>query len=481
MAGLIESVIRKGVSVGVLALARYNRSRMPEPARPHPFLEGLYAPMDGELTLHDLPVRGQLPPELNGRYVRIGPNPIKPPQAAVHHWFVGDGMVHGLRLQDGRALWYGNRWVRSTAVSRALGEAPAPGPRRFNDTVNTNVLALGGRLWALVEAGGYPVTLGDELQTLAHDPFGGSLGGSFSAHPHVDPASGQAHAICYEALEHDTVRHVVLGPDGRVQRDEPIAVHGGPSIHDCMITPRFVLVLDLPVTFSMATLVAGYSFPYRWNPAHRARVGVLGREAPGSSIVWCELDPCYVFHPANAFENDDGTITLDVVAHATMFEHSHFGPDAAATAFERWIVDPAARRVSRTPRDTQAQEFPRIDERRIGQPYRYAYTVAFEREGAHDFRPGTQLIKHDLHDGTRAVHDFGPGHHPGEFVFEPRHPGAAEDEGWLMGYVVDAQGQTTDFTVLDAHQFTSAPLAVVTLPHRIPAGFHGNWVPDGAA
>ncbi len=481
MVGLIESVIRKGVSVGVLALARYNRSRMPRLSGPHPFLSGLYAPIPDELTLRNLPVQGRLPPELNGRYVRIGPNPITPPQAAVHHWFVGDGMVHGLRLHGGQALWYANRWVRSTAVSQALGEAPAPGPRHFSDTVNTNVMAHGGRLWALVEAGGYPVALGDELQTLAHDPFGGSLRGSFSAHPHVDPETGQAHAICYEAVEHDTVRHVVVGADGRVQRDEPIAVRGGPSIHDCMITSRFVLVLDLPVTFSMSTLVAGYSFPYRWNPGHGARVGVLGRDAPGSSIVWCEVDPCYVFHPVNAFENDDGTITLDVVAHASMFEHSHFGPDAPATAFERWVVDPAARSVRRTVRDTQPQEFPRIDERRTGRPYRHAYTVAFLREGKHDFRPDTRLIKHDLRDGTRAVHDFGPGRHPGEFVFQPRHGEAAEDEGWLMGYVVDARAQTTDFTVLDAQDFTAPPLAVVSLPHRIPAGFHGNWVPEEAA
>jgi carotenoid cleavage dioxygenase len=248
-----------------------------------------------------------------------------------------------------------------------------------------------------------------------------------------------------------------------------------------MITERFVLVLDLPVTFSMSTLVSGYSFPYRWNPAHRARVGVLGRDEAGDRIVWCEVDPCYVFHTVNAFENADGRITLDVVAHSSMFAHSHFGPDAPATALERWTVDPVARRVTRAVRDAEPQEFPRIDERRTGRPYRYAYTAAFEPDGAHGFRPGTRLIKHDLQAAAREAHDFGPGRHPGEFVFHPRSADSSEDEGWLMGYVVDARRQTTDFVVLAANDFRAAPVAVVRLPHRIPAGFHGNWVPDEAA
>ena len=484
MAGLIERVVRQTLSVGVLALARRNRARMAEPSRPHPYLSGLFAPMPEELTLHDLPVQGQIPPGLNGRYLRIGPNPITPPQAAAHHWFLGDGMVHGLRLQGGRALWYRNRWVRSTTVSHALGEAPAPGPRRFSDTVNTNVMALGGQLWALVEAGGHPVRLGDELQTLAHDPFGGSLHGAFTAHPHICPTSGEAHAICYEAQEHGHLRHVVLGPDGRVRRDEPIAVRGGPGIHDCMITQHFVLVLDLPVTFSMATLVAGYGFPYRWNPRHQARVGVLGRDAPGSSIVWCDVDPCYVFHPANAFENEDGSITLDVVAHASMFASSpggYAGPDAPHTALERWSIDPAARRVTRHVLDAQRQEFPRINERHIGQRYRYLYTAPFARDGEHDFRAGSSVLQHDLSLGTKTAHEFGPGRHVGEFIFQPRGADAgAEDEGWLMGLVVDAAANTTDFVILDALDISAPPVAVVRLPHRIPAGFHGNWVPDEA-
>ena len=472
-----QSAIRKTVTQGVQKLAGFNRGRMAELAEPHPFLSGLYAPMDRELTLDQLTVTGTIPPSLDGRYLRIGPNPIGAPHAASHHWFVGDGMVHGLRLKDGQALWYRNRWIRSTAVSQALGEERAPGPRHIGDTVNTNVVGHAGKTWALVEAGGFPVELGDELQTVAHNPFEGSLKGSFSAHGHLDTATGELHAICYEATDPHTIRHVVVGADGRVKREEPIAVQHGPSVHDCMVTAQYVVVLDLPVTFSMATLLTGYSFPYKWNPAHPARVGLLKKDAPGSEIVWCEVAPCYVFHPCNGFENADGTVTLDVVAHVSMFEHTSIGPDARGSAFERWTIDPVARQVARRVIDDQSQEFPRPDERRLGQPYRHAYCAGLQPVGETPFVSGSQLIHHDLHTGNRELHDFGPGHHVGEFVFEPRHADADEGDGWLMGFVVDADRRTTDFVILDALNFSGPPQAVVTIPHCIPAGFHGNWVP----
>ncbi len=476
MANLIETALRKTMTQGVMKLAAFNRQRMAEPEQPNPFLVGLNAPMNKELTLTELAVTGSIPPTLDGRYLRIGPNPINPPQAASHHWFVGDGMVHGLRLQGGRALWYRNRWLRSTAVSKALGEPRAPGPRHFSDTVNTNVMGHAGKTWALVEAGGFPVELGDELQTIAHNPFEGSLKGSFSAHAHRDPGTGELHAVCYEATDQERIRHVVVGVDGLVRRDEPIAVKHGPSVHDCMITRQYVIVLDLPVTFSMSTLIAGYTFPYVWNPAHRARVGVLKKDAPGSSIVWCEVEPCYVFHPCNAFETDDGRITLDVVAHASMFEQSRIGPNADRSAFERWTIDPTAGQVTRRVVDDRPQEFPRPDERLIGQSYRYAYTAGLQRDQAGEFVGGQVLLRHDLNGGPTLEHDFGTDHHVGEFVFEPKHPGAAEDQGWLIGLVVNSATQTTDLVILDGQDFSAPPQAAVHLPHRVPAGFHGNWV-----
>ena len=470
-----ETLIRSTIVKGVGLVADFNRRRM-KSALPHPFLSGVHKPMDEEKTLTRLEVKGAIPPGLDGRYLRIGPNPVDPDPAG-YHWFTGDGMVHGVALKDGEALWYRNRWIRSRKVSSALGEAPAPGPRNGpSDTVNTNVISIAGRTFALVEAGSFPVELNDTLEDQAHNPFDGTLQGSFSAHPHRDPLTGEHHAIAYTGAEMDSVRHVVLSDEGKVIRDEPITVSHGPSIHDCAFTARYAVILDLPVTFSMKALIGGHRFPYAWNPEHRARVGLMPRAGTDADVIWCEVDPAYVFHAANAFDTPDGRVILDVVAYDSMFAQSLQGPDAAGR-FERWTVDPVAKTVERRVVDASPQEFPRPDERRLGQPYRYAYTMALPRWG----EPGdgsTRLYKHDLETGVRLTHDFGERRHPGEFVFTPAAPDSAEDGGWLIGLVIDMNTETTDLVILDAQDFEGEPVASIRIPHRVPPGFHGNWLPN---
>ncbi|WP_375463586.1 carotenoid oxygenase family protein [uncultured Methylobacterium sp.] len=470
----VQSAVRAAIEGGVAFVAAYNRKRLPKTE--NPFLVGIHAPMRAELTLHDLAVTGSIPAGLDGRYLRMGANPVLPAPAG-HHWFLGDGMVHGLAIKDGKALWYRNRWINSRMAAAALGRAAAPGPRRGrNDTVNTNVVDIGGRAFALVEAGSFPVELSETLEAQRYNPFDGTLDGSFTGHPHRDPRSGESHAITYDGGIWDTVRHVVVSATGQVVRNVAIAVEHGPCIHDCAFTARFAIVLDLPVTFSMRAVLGGHLFPFRWNPAHRARVGLLPRNGGGADITWCDVEPCFVFHVANAFDGEDGRVILDVIAYPKVFASAGSGLDVPGR-FERWSVDPSARRVDRRVIDHTAQEFPRIDERRFGQRYRYAYTVSVPPDGNTQLTGATKLYKHDLETGGRRVHDFGDTHLPGEFVFVPAAVDAGEDEGWLVGFVIDTASETTDLTILDARSFEAAPIAEVRLPHRIPPGFHGNWFP----
>ncbi|MFM6852450.1 MAG: carotenoid oxygenase family protein [Sphingopyxis sp.] len=491
MASTVENSIRSVVGAGITQLAKINRRRLAEPAGGHPFLTGIHRPMDGELTIEDLRVDGAIPPELTGRYLRNGPNPALPPNPASYHWFAGAGMVHGLAIAGGKALWYRNRWVRGAEACAALGQPLPPGARNGrNDAPNTNIVGIAGRTWAIVEAGGHPVELSHELETIAHNKFDGTLANSYTAHPHWCPATGERHAICYRAEVMDKVWHTVMDAQGRIIREEPIAVEHGPSIHDCAITPDHVLIFDLPVTFSMKKLIAGLSFPYQWNPAHRARVGVLGRNAPAESIIWCDVEPCYVFHPANAFVGADGRIIVDVVAHDRMFARSNYGPDSETSHFERWTIDTAARRVDRATIHPAPQEFPRYDERRTGQPYRYAITVGVA--GTDDATMNiadSRLYRHDLTAGHTETRDFGADCAPGEFVFVPRtadsadagaYDGAAETDGWYIGLVINIAADTTDLVILNANDFTGPPQATIHLPHRIPPGFHGNWVAQSA-
>lgn len=480
MASVVEETIRGIVGKGIETIAGLSR-RMQDGNREHRFLSGIHAPLHEELTLTDLRVTGTIPPELSGRYVRIGPNPFKPDPRG-YHWFIGDGMVHGLRLKDGKAEWYRNRYIRSKKLESEGGLKAAPGPRRGPfDTVNTNVARIAGKTMALVEAGSYPVELSDELESVAYSDFGGGLKGPFTAHPHEDPLTGELHAITYDAMTRDTIWHVAIDAQGKVLRELAIPVQHGPSIHDCAITQRYVLLFDLPVTFSMKTLIGGAGFPYRWNPEHGARVGLLSRSGSAEDVIWCEVDPCYVFHVANGFDRADGKVVVDLDVYEAMFDgdgaNDVEGPGGKSRGFERWVIDPDTKRVERQTLDAAPQEFPRPDERFFGQEYRYAWAIGLP-DGDAAFLGEQPLYRHDLAAGTRTAHHFGPGRVPGEFVFVPRRADAPEGEGWLMGYVIDTASETTELVILDAGDMAAEPVARVHIPHRIPPGFHGNWLAD---
>ena len=479
MASNVETLIRSAVTKGIGKVAGFNRKRLPRPVDAHPYLTGIHRPMEEEMTLEELRVEGEIPAALSGRYLRNGPNPALPPDPASYHWFTGAGMVHGIRIEGGAARWYRNRWVRGAEACAKLGEEIPPGPRtEGSDAPNTNVVGLAGRTFAIVEAGGKPVELSETLDTIAHNPFDATLAGPYTAHPHHDPFTNETHAITYQGDQLNTVWHVVLDADAHVVREEAIGVADGPSIHDCAITENHVLVFDLPVTFSMKSLLAGYRFPYAWNPAHPARVGLLPRTGAGSEVIWVPVEPCYVFHPANAFETGDGKVIVDVAAHETMFAESKRGPDSPRSRMERWTIDPVQGVTTRTVIHDHNQEFPRYDERRTTRPYRYIYSVALPDGPGELEIADTRLFRHDLDRGVTDTRDFGPGRHPGEFVFVPRAAEGAEDDGWLIGLVVDMNDETTDLVILNADDFTGPPQAIVHLPHRVPPGFHGNWVAD---
>ncbi len=251
------------------------------------------------------------------------------------HYFTGDGMVHGIRLEDGRAVWYRNRWVRTPDVAVALGERerPLPGGRE-NDrgAVNTNVVRIGGRMLALVEAGSCPVELTDELDTEESTDLGGTLAGSFSAHPKLDPSTGRWHAITYHWTE-EAVHHVVVGPSGEVERDVVVATQGSPMVHDTAITATNILIFDLPVRFDRDEAIGGVQFPYHWYPAHAARVGVLPLDGEAADVRWCEVPQAFVFHTVNAVDLDGGRVAVDVVRSGARLRprstRTERGPDAA--------------------------------------------------------------------------------------------------------------------------------------------------------
>jgi carotenoid cleavage dioxygenase len=218
-----------------------------------------------------------------------------------------------------------------------------------------------------------------------------------------------------------------------------IDVPGPTMIHDFAITARHVVFMDLPLVFDLELAMAG-TMPYRWSDDYGARVGVMPRGGTSAEVRWFDVAPCYVFHPLNAYEDDDSTIVVDVVRYPELWRAgSSVGPPAC---LHRWRIDLAEGRVKETPLDERAVEFPRLDDRRTGLAHRYGYAVYTER--GIDQGTGTSLIKYDLRAGASAVHDFGPGRVPSEPVFVPASSTAGEDEGWLLTYVYDAARDGSD-------------------------------------
>ena len=446
---------------------------MTEQAVRNRYLEGNFAPVQEEVTGFDLPVTGSIPPELNGRLLRIGPNPVMPEDPATYHWFTGTGMVHGVRLREGNAEWYRNRFVVDGNVSAARSRPETPGPRHgMFDGANTNVIGHAGKTFAIVEAGAVPVELSYELETLTRTDFGGTLPAGFTAHPKADPDTGELHAVAYY-WEWNHIQYVKVGADGAVKRTVEVPVPGSPMVHDCAFTEHFIVLFDMPVTFSLDAVMEGARLPYRWDPEYGARVGLLPRDGDAGDVKWFDLDLCYVFHPLNAYELPGGEVVIDVIRHPRMFATETLGPNEGEPTLDRWTLDLAAGKAREERIDDRGQEFPRHDERLIGKPHRYGYA-------AH-FGPGVEhgpLLKHDLVAGTSELHDYGPGRVTLEAVFVPASDDAAEDDGYVMSYVYDAATDSSDVVILHAQDFGGDPVATIHLPQRVPFGFHGNWVPD---
>jgi len=398
-------------------------------------------------------VTGELPRDLNGTLYRNGPNPQFDAPGA--HWFVGDGMLHAFHIENGRAS-YRNRWVRTPKwqtehdAGRALfggfGRKLPDAPAALTDggVANTNIVFHGGRLLALEEAHLPTEIEPGTLATRGYCNYGGGIAGPFTAHPKVDPVTGEIVFFGYNASGPftPTLSFGSVSASGQVTRFDRFEAPSASMVHDFIVTQNHLLFPVLPITGSLQRAMGGQP-AYAWEPEKGTHVGVMKRNGAAKDIVWFRGENCYVFHVMNAWE-DGNRIVADVMQfeEAPLFPHPDgrpTDPKKSRAKLCRWTFDLAGNtdRFNQTYLDDLTGEFPCADDRRAGLP---------------------------------------AGDTISEPVFVERGKDAAKADGWLLAVVYRARENRSDLAVFNATDVEGGPVALVHLAHRVPDGFHGNWV-----
>ncbi|WP_211365580.1 carotenoid oxygenase family protein [Polyangium fumosum] len=462
-----------------------------ESPAPPPYLSGNYAPVDREITAHDLPVIGEIPRDLAGVFVRNGSNP-RFRQKGRYHWFDGDGMIHALRFEDGRAR-YANRWVRTWAfveeekagASLWTGVTERPdftNPRGpFKDTSNTDLVFHGGRLYSLWWLGGAAYVVHPaSLDTCGTETWGGKMP-TISAHPKVDAVTGELMLFDYKPFP-PYLTYAVVSPAGELVHKTEIDLPGPRLQHDLAITEHFTIFFDMSMQWDPQLLAVGKT-KVKYFRDKPARIGVLPRHAPGSEIRWFETDPFYMYHTINAWEEGDRIVLvgckIDAPVAGDPQNPAREVPTIGFLRLEpnlyRWELDTKTGAVKESRLDDVLTEFPRMDNRALGRKTRYSYNPRLHASAPTLLFDG--VIKYDYEAGTSTAFSYPAGRFGSEVVFAPRVGSKGEDDGYLVTFVVDEASGESEAYVLDAKDVTRAPLARVKLPQRVPTGYHAWWVP----
>uniref|UniRef100_A0A061RE98 carotenoid 9,10-dioxygenase n=1 Tax=Tetraselmis sp. GSL018 TaxID=582737 RepID=A0A061RE98_9CHLO len=483
----------------------------------NPYLAGNYSPVEQERFDEELLVEGELPADLSGCFLRIGSNPKMRPMGG-YHWFDGDGMVHACRVKNGR-VFYANRWVKTArfkkeqavgwdthlkigdmvgaggllalAFSKLKGLAGLTVGGEGRGTANTAMVFHAGRLLALHEGDmPYALRVACEgiVETAGRLVYQGQR--SFTAHPKVDPATGDMHFFGYSVESAPYCTYGVAGPDGALKKQIPITVPKPVMMHDFAVTEAHAIFIDTPLVFDPSVMVREGTLPFAFDEGHGIRFGLRRHDAPEGeeAVQWFSSPPCMIFHVANAW--DDGEKVHLVACAMRTLDLSVLSTKRAMTEdmkpfLTRFVFDTRTGETVVTRLSDCAAEFPQIKQSLVGRKCRYAFAARYHESPKGD-AGFDGICKFDLDaSGPRDGHDacsgaicFGEGRYGGEAIFVPKGSPKSEDDGYLLTYVYDEGRNKSDFVVFDAKTMSSEPIAKVQLPCRVPYGFHGLFMDE---
>jgi len=466
---------------------------MTETQSANAYLEGPYAPVAEEIIARDLvATSGEIPKDLVGMFVRNGANPKLAPKGR-YHWFDGDGMVHAIQLEGGKAT-YRNKYVRTKGLLAEI-EAGEPlwtgileppdfsnsrGP--FKNTANTDLVFHGGKLLALWWQSGIPYQLNiADLETMGQERFGKNHKPGISAHPKVDPRNGEMRFMTFSVFA-PYLSYGVIDATGELAHYTPIhSVPGARYQHDIAITEQFTILMDLPMYPDPEMLAVGKSRVkfYRDRPA---RFGLIPRLGTDADVRWFEAEPCYVYHTINAWEEGNEVVMVGCrIADPLMGDPSnpqlsHAVPSIGLQRLEpylhEWRFNLETGKTTERKLSDVLVEFPRMDNRLLGVKSRYSFNPKVAHASTVIFEG---LVKHDFSNNTEIVHLYPEGWSAGEAVVCPREGSTGEDDAYVVSFALEHATGTSELWIWSAKDF-GAPIARVPVPQRVPAGYHAWWI-----
>jgi carotenoid cleavage dioxygenase len=472
-----------------------------------PAFTGFNTPSRIEADIADLAHEGTIPPELNGAFYRVQPDPQFPPRLGDDISFNGDGMIARFHIHDGqcdfRQRWAKtDKWKLENAAGKALFGAyrnPLTDDEsvkgQIRSTANTNAFVFAGKLWAMKEDSPSLVMDPATMETHGFEKFGGKMTGqTFTSHPKIDPKTGNMVAIGYAAsgLCTDDVTYMEVSPDGDLIREVWFKVPYYCMMHDFGITEDYLVVHIVPSIGSWERLEKGLPH-FGFDTTLPVYLGIVPRRdgVTDADVRWFKRDNCFASHVFNAFQ--EGTkIHIDVPEAANnmfpFFPDVHgapFDPVAGSSRPTRWTVDMASNGedfAAVTRLSESIGEFPRIDDRFTGQPYRYGWMLEVDMSKPVD--NGTRSISGlllnnlclmDFQTGKEQHWWCGPTSTLQEPCFIPRSKKAPEGDGWIVQICNRIDLQRSDLLIFDALDIEKGPVARIAVPVRLRFGLHGNW------
>ena len=462
---------------------------MTETYADHPYLQGNYAPLRMESDLNDLIVEGEIPQDLYGSYYRNGPDPQFPPMGGNYHWFGGDGMIHAFHFENGKVS-YKNRWIQTSKwkQERKAGKSlvnllnpmepdPLWNPEGEDGTANTSIIFHGDRLLALEE--GHPPFEIDPftLKSIGSHNYEGKLLSPMTAHPKIDPLTGEMFSFSY-GFGDNKMTYFVVDADGKLTHYSEFTTPYSSMVHDFMVTSQHVIFPVFPLVIDLEQAMMGNA-PIAWDGKRPSYIGIMPRDGSVEDIKWIEDDPCYVFHAMNAYTEGD-KIVADMMQfeEAPLFPHvdgSAPDPKKAEARLNRWEIDLSSNsgKINKNLLDDDMGEFPRLDERFSMLDYRHGFYAS--RIGDPSGISWNAIAHLDHQTGNKKFFVVDKEDAVGEPIFVPTSGDAEEGNGFLITLAYKGKENRSDLLIFNAMDVESGPIATAHLPHRVPYGFHGNW------